>query len=134
MTTTPSATEYLGASVFDTFAFAQTAVVGDTIYLSGMTPLRGEVDALEVVSPGDLRGQTEFELDVLRRSLESEGAAITDVVSVTVYTTDIDALAGHTELFRTHFGAKPPTVTWVQVDRLLHPEQLVEITAVAVKR
>jgi enamine deaminase RidA (YjgF/YER057c/UK114 family) len=129
-----SASDYLGASVFDSFAFTQTVVAGDTIYLSGMTPLRGEVDALELVCPGDLRGQTAFELDVLRRSLEAVGARLTDVVSVTVYTTDIDGLAAHADLFRSHFGSAPPTATWVQVQRLLHPGQLVEITATAVRR
>ncbi|AXI80968.1 Rid family hydrolase [Peterkaempfera bronchialis] len=129
-----SAADYLGASVFDTFAFAQTVVVGDTIHLSGMTPLRGEVDALELVCPDDLRGQTEFELDILRRSLGEVGARLADVVSVTVYTTDIDALTAHADLFRAAFGAVPPVATWVQVQRLLHPGQLVEITATAVRR
>ncbi|WP_066949565.1 RidA family protein [Microtetraspora fusca] len=134
MPTHPPAPAYLGTSVFDTFAFAQTVVVGDTIHLSGMTPLRGEVDALELVCPGDLRGQTEFELDVLRRSLEEVGASLADVVSVTVYTTDIDGLTAHADLFRSSFGSAPPAATWVQVQRLLHPGQLVEITATAVRR
>ncbi|WP_405147413.1 Rid family hydrolase [Sphaerisporangium sp. NBC_01403] len=134
MPTHPSVPGYLGESVFDTFAFAQTVVVGDTVHLSGMTPLRGEVDALELVCPGDLRGQTEFELDVLKRSLEEVGARLADVVSVTVYTTDIDALTEHADLFRAYFGSAAPAATWVQVSRLLHPGQLIEITAIAVRR
>ncbi|MBB2912747.1 enamine deaminase RidA (YjgF/YER057c/UK114 family) [Streptosporangium becharense] len=134
MTSHLPAPGYLGTSVFDTFAFTQTVITGDTIYLSGMTPLRGEADALELVCPGDLRGQTEFELDVLKHSLEEVGARLTDVVAVTVHTTDIDGLAGHADLFRAYFGASAPTATWVQVQRLLHPGQLVEITATAVRR
>lgn len=133
MTTPLTASDYLGASVFDSFAFKQTVVAGDTIYVSGMTPLRGEADALELVHPGDLRGQTEFELDILRRSLQEVGAEMTDVVSVTVYTTDIDGLAGHADLFRAAFGSAPPAATWVQVESLLHPGQLVEIVATAVR-
>ncbi|MFF5263833.1 RidA family protein [Actinomadura viridis] len=134
MTSHLPASEYLGASVFDSFAFAQTVLAGDTVHVSGMTPLRGEADALELVCPGDLRGQTEFELDILRRSLEGVGARLADVVAVTVYTTDIDGLAAHADLFRAHFGSAPPAATWVQVQRLLHPGQLVEITATAVRR
>ncbi|MER7502704.1 Rid family hydrolase [Nonomuraea pusilla] len=134
MSTQLSASEYLGASVFDAFAFTQTVVAGDTVHLSGMTPLRGEAGALELVCPGDLRGQTEFELDILRRSLEQAGARLADVVALTVYTTDIDGLTAHADLFRACFGAAPPAATWVQVQRLLHPGQLVEITATAVRR
>jgi enamine deaminase RidA (YjgF/YER057c/UK114 family) len=49
---------YLAEEVFQTFAFTQTIKAGNTLYLSGVTPLRGDLANLEVVGAGDLRARS----------------------------------------------------------------------------
>ena len=55
------------------------------------------------------------------------------MVKETIYTTDMDALLKAADLRFEYYGegAPPPTVSWVQVQRLLDPGFLVEIEVVA---
>lgn len=123
---------YLSGEVFEVFAFTQTIRAGNTLYLSGITPLRGGLGNLEVVGAGDLRAQVEWTLEVLKRCLTAEGATFRNLVAQTVYTTNIDELARMAEVFRQVFGEHTPTSTWVEVKRLFHPQQMVEINGIAV--
>lgn len=122
---------YFEASVFEAFAFSQVVRADKTVYISGVAPLRGTPEAMEPVAT-DIGGQTEFVLDVLGRCLASEGLGFEHVVAVTVYATDIGALGGELPLFKKAFGANPPSSTWVEISKLVHPDQLLEITATAV--
>lgn len=121
---------YLDGSVFATLGFAQVVRAGGTVYLSGIAPFTGGLP-FTVVGVGSMDEQVSFELDVLERCLDSEGLTLDNLVAVTVYATDMDALAGAAPLLAKRFGAAPPTSTWVGTTGLAHPDQLVEITAVA---
>jgi 2-iminobutanoate/2-iminopropanoate deaminase len=123
---------YLAEEVFTTFAFTQTIKAGNTLYLSGVTPLRGDLQHLEGVGAGDLRAQVAWVLEVIRRCLAAEGATFRNFVAQTVYTTDITELAGIADVFTSTFGDHAPTSTWVEVSKLFHPQQLVEINGIAV--
>jgi 2-iminobutanoate/2-iminopropanoate deaminase len=83
---------YFAQEVFDRFAFTQTIKAGNLVFLSGVTPLRGDLTNLELVGEGDLRAQAEWVLEVLRRCLAEEGATFHNLVAETVYTTDIRKL------------------------------------------
>ena len=121
---------YLKDEVFDAFSFSQVVRVGDAIHLSGITPLRGGLHDLEVVG-SDVRSQLEWVLEVLRRCLEAEGAKLDKLVAVTVYTTAMAELVEAAPVFNAVFGEHPPAATWLEVQRLFHPEQKVEVTAIA---
>lgn len=54
-----------------------------------------------------------------------------DVISLVHYTTDIDAFMQAGDIRKTYFPEPYPVTTTVQVERLYHPELLIEITAVA---
>ena len=123
---------YLAEEVFRTFAFAHTIRAGNTLYLSGVAPLRGGLKEMEVVGVGNLRAQLEWVLEVLRRSLAAEGATFRNWVAQTVYVTDIAELARVADVFLPFYGEHPPTSTWVEVKALFHPEQMVEISGIAV--
>ena len=47
-----------------------------------------------------------------------------------MFTTDIDAFSKHAEIYRRHFVNRPAS-TLVEVPRLVMPEMLVEIEAIA---
>jgi len=123
---------YLSDDVFKVNAFTQTIRAGNTIYLSGITPLRGGLKDLEVVGPGDLRTQVAFVLEIMKRCLAVEGATFKNLVAVTVYTTNMAELVKLADLFRSVYGDYAPTSTWVEIKGLFHPDQMVEINGVAV--
>jgi enamine deaminase RidA (YjgF/YER057c/UK114 family) len=121
---------YLKSEVFEAFSFSQVVRSGDTIHVSGVTPLRGGLNDLEVVGE-DVRAQLDWVLEVLRRCLESEGSSLDDLVSVTVYTTSMAGLVEAADVFKKFFGEQRPAATWLEVQGLFHPQQKVEITAIA---
>ena len=123
---------YMAEEVFKTYAFTQTIKAGNTLYLSGIAPLRGNLKNLELVGEGDMRAQVEWTLEVLKRCLAAEGATFRNWVAQTVYTTNIAELAKVAEVIRSVFGEYTPTSTWVEIKGLFHPQQMVEISGIAV--
>jgi len=123
---------YMDDEVFTTNAFTQTIKAGNTLYLSGIAPLRGGLQNLEVVGGGDLRAQVAFILEIMKRCLAAEGATFRNLVAVTVYTTNITELTKLADLFRLVYGDYAPTSTWVEVKALFHPRQMIEINGIAV--
>jgi enamine deaminase RidA (YjgF/YER057c/UK114 family) len=99
------------------------------IFLSGLT---ARLDDGTVGAVGDAAGQTDLVLTSMRRMLESVGASMDDVVKITTFLTDIEDHPAMHEVRRKHFGDNPPASTSVGVVRLFHPDQLVEIEAIAI--
>jgi 2-iminobutanoate/2-iminopropanoate deaminase len=111
------------------FGYTQAILVDKTLYISGTVA----ADAGgRLVAPNDMPGQMRAVYANLRRTLEANGAGFDEVVKETIYTTDMDALLKAADL-RFEYYAKdhPPTVSWVQVQRLLDPGFLVEIEVIA---
>jgi enamine deaminase RidA (YjgF/YER057c/UK114 family) len=108
--------------------FAQAMKVGGEIHVSGQAPVdeRGES-----VGEGDIETQTHQVFENLRRCLEAAGAGFDDVVKLNVYSTDLDAHLPTISAFRSRHFAGPVPSTTIQVSRLVRPEWLLEIEAVA---
>ena len=122
---------YIAEEVFQTFAFTQNIKVGNTLYLSGVTPLTGDLENVEVVGVGDMRAQVAQTLEIIKRCLAAEGATFKNWVMQTVYTTNMAELQKTDDVFREAFGGYSPTSTWVEIKGLFHPEQMVEISGIA---
>jgi 2-iminobutanoate/2-iminopropanoate deaminase len=101
------------------------------VFISGLTARQedGTVGAV-----GDIVGQTSLVLDSMKRMLESIGGSLDDVVRIVTYLTDIEDHVAMHGVRRQYFGDEPPASTSVQVVRLYHPDQLVEIEATAILR
>jgi len=110
--------------------FAQVTRIGNQIYVAGQT----SVDAGgNLVGKGDIEAQGRQVFQNLRRCLQAAGADFEHVVKLTVFSTDLDAhLTTIMELRREYFSGVPITSTTVQVPRLVHPDWLLEIEAIAV--
>ena len=84
----------------------------------------------------DFAAQVRQALRNVVRLLEEAGATPQSVVRLTWYVTDLDAYTGNLKeigrVYREVFGAHYPTMTLVQVVRLVEPQALVEIEATAV--
>jgi enamine deaminase RidA (YjgF/YER057c/UK114 family) len=123
---------YVDESTFTLLGFSQVVRADNTVYYSGIAPFTGAPPEFTVVGTGSMEEQVLFCLDILQRCLESTDQTLENMVSVTVYATDMPALMATADIFVKRFGAAPPASTWVGATELAHPDQLVEITAIAV--
>jgi len=99
--------------------------VGDSIYLSGLTSRDNDLKTIHGV--GDAYEQTKVIFTKVKHLLEAAGAKMSDVVTMTIYVTDMainkDVWRARQEFFSGHF----PCSALVQVAGLATPEILVEI-------
>ncbi len=123
---------YLAEDAFQAYAFTQTIRTGSHLYLSGIAPLRGGVENIELVGKDDIRAQVAFCLEVLQGCLKAQGVGLENWVAHTVYGTDMNELHKTRDIFVEVFGETPPTSTWVEIKGLFVPGQMVEITGFAV--
>ncbi|WLT32318.1 RidA family protein [Geothrix sp. PMB-07] len=102
---------------------------GRTLYISGQIAL--DQNGL-LIGAGDLRAQTRQVFENLKTALQASGARLEDVVKITVFMTDVSELAVFREVRDGYFTQNPPASSLVQVSRLVRPDLLIEIEAVAV--
>jgi enamine deaminase RidA (YjgF/YER057c/UK114 family) len=102
---------------------------GDQIWVTGCT---SQVDGT-VVHVGDPYSQTKQAIANIESALAGLDATLGDVVRTRIYVTDISRWQ---EFGRAHgdaFGEVMPATTMVEVSRLIDPDMLVEVEAVAYK-
>ena len=102
---------------------------GRTLYVSGQVAL-DRTGA--VVGKGDLKAQTRQVFENLKAALAASGATLDDVVKITIFMTDASQVQTVREVRDTYFTKQPPASTAVEVARLVRPELMIEIEAVAV--
>ena len=110
--------------------FAQVVRIGNHVYVAGQTAVdeRGNV-----VGKGNIDAQVRQVFRNLQKCLEAAGANFDQVVKLNIYSTDLDAhLPALTKTRREFFPREPVASTTIQVPRLVHPDWLLEIEAVAV--
>jgi enamine deaminase RidA (YjgF/YER057c/UK114 family) len=111
------------------FGYSQAVLIDKTLYVSGTVAVDSNG---RLVAPGDLAGQMRAAYANIRRTLAAHGADFDEVVKETIYTTDMDALLKSSDVrFEYYDKERLPTVSWVQVQRLVDPGFLVEIEVVA---
>ena len=114
---------------FGIFSSAAWQPEGKVLHVSGQVAQ----DATgSVMGKGDIRAQTRQVLENIRTVLASAGGTMADVARVTVYVTDMSGLAQIHEVRAQYFRRPYPASTLVEVKRLVKPEYLIEIDAVAV--
>jgi reactive intermediate/imine deaminase len=105
------------------------ATGGRTLYISGQIAVD---QAGAVVGKGDLRAQTRQVFENLKAALAASGATLDHVVKITVFMTDVAELQAFREVRDSYFTKQPPASSLVQVVRLVRPELMIEVEAVAV--
>ncbi len=98
--------------------------------------IAGQVAADEngqIVGPGDMAVQYKQVLENLKTVLASQGADFSDILKITIYTTDIDAFRNARSVGAQYFAEHPPASTLVQIEQLARPVFLLEIEAIAIK-
>ena len=109
--------------------YSRAIKVGDMVYVSGTT---GTDPSGKVLAPGDMYAQSVQAIRNIENALKRLGLGLEYVVRTRIYVTKIEhweeAARAHSEFF----GSIHPATTLVEVSRLVDPEMLVEIEAVAV--
>ncbi len=102
---------------------------GDLLFISGCVSVD---EHGKVVGEGDVVAQARQIFSILERILAAAGVGFADVVKVTHFLTNIDDRARINPIRQEYFGEARPASTLVEVSKLVLPELLLEIEAVAV--
>ena len=108
--------------------FSGAVRVGDTLYLSGDIGL----DEHQKV-PATAKAEATLLLDGIKVTLESAGYTMDDLVTVTVYCSDVKHYADFNEIYRSYFTKEFPARAFVGAGTLLFDARF-ELQAIAVKR
>lgn len=112
--------------------YAHGILAGNTVYLGGQTALDRDMQ----IVPGGIVAQFKQAFSNVLATLAEAGGAPEDLVSVTIYLTDVDDyMANGREigrLWREMAGSEYPAMAGIGVSRLWQKEALIEIQGVAV--
>lgn len=106
-----------------------TVTPGPMLYISGQ--VSWDEDG-SVVGVGDATAQTRKVFENIETILSAHGATFADIVKVTVYVTSFDFFDEVAAIRNAIFVQDPPASAIVQVVRLVDPQLMIEIDAVAV--
>ena len=107
--------------------FSQGVRAGNLVFVAG----QGAVDKdNNIIAVGDVREQTRIALDRVRAVLAEVGGDLRNVVSATVFLTDLANFGAYNEAWVEQFGDHRPARATVRADLLF--DLLVEIQATAV--
>ncbi|WP_436934005.1 Rid family detoxifying hydrolase [Halovenus marina] len=108
-------------------AYSQATANDDLVFTAGQIPLTPDGDLLD---GADIDVQTEQALENVEAVLAEAGAAMSDVLKVTVYMDDIGQFDEMNTTYEQFFDDEPPARSAVGVDEL--PKDVgVEIEAIA---
>ena len=102
---------------------------GDMVFVSGMTGFKpGTQDIVD----GGIAAQTRQALENIRTTLQSAGAAMSDVAECTVFLVDVADYAAMNGAYVEFFPKDPPARATLAVSALPRPAALVEVKCSAV--
>jgi enamine deaminase RidA (YjgF/YER057c/UK114 family) len=110
--------------------YSRAVRVGETTWVSGCTAAGPDG---QVVGKGDAYAQTVQAIRTLAAALERLGLDLAHVVRTGVYLADMAQWEAVARAHREAFGDVRPACTWVECGKMIHPDMLVEIDAVAVE-
>ena len=109
--------------------YARAVQAGEVVYVSGTT---GTDPSGKVLAPGDAAAQTEQAIRNIESALQRLGLGLEHVVRTRIYLTQMDQWESVAKVHGKFFGEIHPATSLIGVSRLVDPEMLVEIEAVAV--
>jgi enamine deaminase RidA (YjgF/YER057c/UK114 family) len=113
------------------FSYGAIAAPGRTLYLAGITGQRHDLGFDE-----SLVDQFAVACSGVARVIEQAGGAPSDLVSMTIYTTDVDGYVSNLGpigvVYRDLFGKHFPAMALIGVNRLFDPKAQIELICVAV--
>ncbi len=112
--------------------FSQSTTVeasGKLVFISGMTARRAD-DSIAGI--GDITVQTRQVCENIKAAVETAGGGLEHVCRVDVFVRNIEHFDKIHAVRREYFKAPLPASTMVEVTKMVSPEYLIEINAIAV--
>jgi 2-iminobutanoate/2-iminopropanoate deaminase len=98
------------------------------IFISGMTAR--DLDG-SVTGVGDIVAQTRQVCENLKAAVEAAGGTINDIVRVDVFVRNIEHFDQIHAVRRQYFSELAPASTMLEISKMVSPEMLIEINAIA---
>ena len=108
--------------------FSNGVMVGETLYVAGNIG----IDAATGQAPPNIDAEIHLAMDAVKRTVEQAGLTMDDLVSVTVYCTDLELFDKFNTIYRTYFHGQFPARAFIGVNKLLRGGHF-EVAAIAVK-
>jgi 2-iminobutanoate/2-iminopropanoate deaminase len=108
--------------------YSSGVLVRGTYYVSGslgVDPATGKV-------PADAEAEAHLVLDSVKQTLERAGLTMADLVSVTIYCTDLDLYEKFNAVYRSYFQEHYPSRAFIGVAKLVRGARF-EVAGIAVK-
>lgn len=112
--------------------FSQATVVeaeGRLVFISGMTARRPDGS---IAGVGDIAAQTRQVCENIKSAVESAGGTLDHVCRVDVYVRNMEHFDAIHAVRREYFKPPLPASTMVEVTKMVSPDYLIEINAIAV--
>lgn len=112
--------------------FSQATVTearGKLVFISGMTARNAQGG---ITGVGDIEAQTRQVCENIKAAVEEAGGTMDDICRVDVYVRNIEHFDIIHKVRREYFKSPPPASTMVEVTKMVKPEYLIEINAIAV--
>ena len=102
---------------------------GKLVFISGMTARKPDGS---IAGIGDIEAQTRQVCENIKSAVESAGGTLDDVCRVDVFVRNIEHFDKIHKVRREYFKAPAPASTMVEVTKMVSPDYLIEINAIAV--
>jgi len=112
--------------------FSQATAIaarGKLVFISGMTARKADGT---IAGVGDITVQTRQVCENIKAAVEEAGGTLDDVMRVDVYVRNMEHFDAIHKVRREYFHAPAPASTMVEVTKMVHPDYLIEINAIAV--
>jgi enamine deaminase RidA (YjgF/YER057c/UK114 family) len=119
--------EFLDPVPQDSRSTAVKVKGGTMLFLAGHTASQPRPDA----DLGNFEAQFKATFDKIKNTLSKAGATVDDIVSMSVFLTDLRYIPEFNKLTKDLFKKGYPAVTFVEVSHLARPQSLMEIQPIA---
>ena len=124
--------KYCANGVYDPPGYSQAIKVSGAqtiLFLAGQVSYEKDGTAKH---RGDFTAQARNVLSCVKALVEAGGGTLDNVVKITTYVTDVRYRPEFRAVRDEFFGQKGPASTMIEVSKLAHPDDLIEVEAVAV--
>jgi 2-iminobutanoate/2-iminopropanoate deaminase len=109
--------------------FSDGVLVGNTLYIAGHLGL----DAKTGMPPANADEEAKSVMEGVKRTVESAGLAMDDVVSLQIFCTDLKEYETFNAVYKTYFHGDYPARAFLGADKLIRGAKF-EVMGIAVKR
>ena len=120
--------EYVGPVPQDARSTAVKVKGGTMLFLAGHTASLPQADA----ELGNFNAQFKRVFDKIGNTLKQAGGSVDDIVSMSVFLTDLRYVPEFSKMAKELFKKGFPAVTYVEVSHLARPQLIIEIQPIAV--